>query len=277
MRWYLGIFLNLYFCGLADAQDIPTSYNWQSFEPQICAPNPSDTLGLRPVLFPPKFNSRFDDTPPEFLNATALIFVPSRQLEDGMIQAAEIRERIIPSVYHPPVIRDVGPQYVGYLNEDNQLVDKNNNPISHLNTLKPTLPENNWDFENEQSEKILSEQIIKSREPTIDELKQHMNGASNCTVIIFQSYNTGIEKRILKKLSISPFQCHETGGFFTPAPITRIITRKRGVASPDNDKLVMKNKAGDVNVLPLNSHIDWFNRLSPTDDCNWQRYERFTF
>lgn len=278
MRWSLGISLTLSFWGLAWAQDTPTGQNWQSFQPQICAPDPSDILGLRPVLFPPKFNSRYDDTPPEFINATELIFVPSRELEDGTIQAAAIMERLVPSLYHPSIIRDVGPQYVGFLNEDDLLVDENNNPINHLNILKPTLPENNWGFEDGQSEEILSEQITESQEPTIDDFKQHMREAPNCTAIIVYLRHTKIEKRIRKKISISPFQCHKTGGFFTPAPITKTITRKRAMAShPDSDKLVMKNKTGEITILPLNSHVDWFNRLSPTDDCKWKRYERFTF
>lgn len=258
----------------ADLGESPTELNWTSFSPEICAPDPEDPLALRPIIFPAQYRTYKDDKLPDHYAKTELMVAPRHTDENGNVIPTQIVDRLVPWMYNGPSYR-ILTQFLGYLNKDDLLVDRDGIKISDDNKLQPEPSENHWGFEDYDTEIVISEDlpqetIKRNDQPTHFDFFYKMHDAPNCSFWVeyvpAQFDNIKVQKRVAE----SPFACKAEGGFFTPPPITRTITKRRLVNSYGKHILI-KDHTGYIKIWDMFERREDFNNLMKDGTCDWEQ------
>ena len=208
-----------------EVEEIPNQNNWQSFSPIICESDIENPLSLRPVIFPTKYVTIAEKRPEASLYSKDIILVHGKTNQSGHIITPQLVDRNLPRLIHQHDFkRQLLPQYIGYLNSDDVLVDKTGAQISSNTPLQAELSPAIDD------EVILNQEIPEginiSQAPREHDLFYKMEEASNCSMYIVHTLAIFSNLTLQKPIAVSPLSCKNKGGFYRPPPVTKIITRR---------------------------------------------------
>ena len=258
---------SLIVCASAQAQDkIPTPDNWRDLNPEICAADPRDELSLRPVIFPPVYRTSMETLPD--IDRTELIIIPEHKDKTGEFVGARILEKLMPDMRHPRTVRKLNHQYIGFLNDDDVLVNEQglaidiNNPLQPANThinLNNGLP-NQWTI----WERPHNKPDEQSRSAA--DLDNHIG---ICEYYVEPAQYDIRTRRVAIVENFSAFKCRETG-YAMSAPLT--YERNNTVSTKIQDRrLTFWDNEGVRRSGKLSDLLETFNQLSEQGVCKWRR------
>jgi len=261
------------FCSAGSAlAEVPNAENWESFDPKICSADPDHPLGLRPVIFPPKFET-YVETP---LKTSSIDFTLRRD-QNGKY---EFRMREVPDLSPPKTRRRLsGLQYLAFLNAKDELVQEGGMPFTNYQPFTPssTAILRGQDGSNIIPQSVAEEYTIKRDTPyqeifrqEIDAEKRKLENADPCS-FIYYSY---LENRLVRTRQMQPygqFQCREGGGYELSAPsINQSYEYRRVVAVTDSGHFIYKDANGKISVQRELYGPHFYEQDHPAlNTCDW--------
>lgn len=258
---YFIVLILVSFSYAAQAQDdIPTEENWQSLNPERCEPDPGDNLSLTPLIFPPTFKTEIEQLP-VLDPASETIFVPEGTLKSGKIMPALIVKRVLPDMRHPKTIRKFESQYLGFLDQDGNLVDENGHAITADNPLTAK------SYDDLPQSRILWERQAEEKVPIFTDLSDIKQ---RCRYHIEPAIR---ERRLQRHRSYhrrEKYICKERGGY-TLAPIETIDKLRHNLVKIRETRVMIWDHNGEYYSGATEELAEQFNALSKSGQCHWKK------